>query len=74
MKPNPTKHWRFVGYRKSTTRLLIQAPLPGFLDILPILTTIEGRGTVNGGTVPSAPPGQPHPSNRSQTGESTNDS
>lgn len=34
---------------------IIQAPLPFPFDKLPKRATIEGRGTVNGGTAPSAP-------------------
>jgi len=38
---------------------MIQAPLPNFLDTLPILLTIEGQGSGRQGPSPLAPPEEP---------------
>ncbi len=39
--------------------ILVQAPLPGFIDILPILRPIKGWGSSRQGLSPLAPPGLP---------------
>lgn len=44
---------------KPLTTLMIQAPLPHFLDTLPILISITGRRSGRQGLSPSAPLGRP---------------
>ena len=46
-------------YRQPHIHVWIQAPLPGFLDTLPILLSIEGQGSGRQGPTPLAPPEEP---------------
>jgi len=57
-KPAAPQAWsRFKEHPTDT--LMIQAPLPNFLDTLPILVTIEGHGSGRQGPPPLAPPEEP---------------
>lgn len=44
---------------KPLTTLMVQAPLPDFLDTLPILISITGGGSRRQGLSPAAPLGRP---------------
>lgn len=56
--PQPIEELHFY-YQPPHTPLYIQAPLPRFLDTLPILLTIEGQGNGRQGPSPLAPPEEP---------------
>ncbi len=59
MKPKPKPHVTFRAACQATDKLWIQAPLPNCLNTLPILVTIEGRGSGRQGPSPLAPPEEP---------------
>jgi len=59
MKPKLHLYTSLLHFRKPGSLLMIQAPLPNFLDTLPKLVTIEGRGSGRQGPSPSAPPEEP---------------
>jgi len=59
MTKNTTRYPSLALFRPPGTTLLLQAPLPNFLDTLPILLNIEGQGSGRQGPSPSAPPEEP---------------
>jgi len=59
MKPKPFPFPDWKPWPRPNVTLFIQAPLPHCLDTLPILVTIEGRGSGRQGPPPSAPPEEP---------------
>jgi len=59
MKKHPQPAYLYPHYAKSKTDVYIQAPLPDFLNTLPILVTIEGRGSGRQGPSPSTPREEP---------------
>jgi len=59
MKPHWTKFHRPTPCIFPDNVLAIQAPLPDCLDTLPILVTIQGRGSGRQGPSPSTPPEDP---------------
>lgn len=59
MKHKPKPYVTLAAALQATNKLWIQAPLPHCLDTLPILVTIEGRGSGRQGSSPSTPPEEP---------------
>ena len=59
MKTRPKHYRRLHLYPDANGELWLQAPLPDFLDTLPILITIEGQGSGRQGPSPLAPPEEP---------------
>jgi len=59
MIPDRKPYASLIVFQEPNTTLMIQAPLPHFLDTLPILITIPGQGTGRERPAPLAPPGRP---------------
>lgn len=59
MKPNPKPYASLKVFREPGTTLMIQAPLPGFADTLPILLSVRGQGAARERAASLTPPGKP---------------
>ncbi len=59
MKPDPKPYASLKVFQEPGTTLMIQAPLPGFADTLPILLSVRGQGNTRERVAPLTPLGEP---------------